>query len=135
MLTYGDGVADVDIDALVSFHKKHGRALTMTTVQPEGRFGSIDFGSDGLVREFKEKPPGDNTWINAGFMVCEPRVFDFLIDGDQTVFERSPLESLARSGELMAFRHGGFWKCMDTLRDKKLLNELWDEGRAAWAIW
>jgi len=135
LLTYGDGVGNVDIPKLVKFHQQHGKALTMTSVQPEGRFGAIDFDSDGAVKEFCEKPPGDNTWINAGYMVCEPEVFDYIKNGDQTILERDPMESMAKSDQVMAFCHNGFWKCMDTARDKKMLNELWKDGKAAWKIW
>lgn len=135
LLTYGDGVGDINIKELVRFHNQHGKALTMTSVQPEGRFGAIDFDSDGAVKEFCEKPPGDNTWINAGYMVCEPKVFDYLEMGDQTILEREPLQTMAQNGEVMAYRHNSFWKCMDTARDKKMLNALWENGTAKWRIW
>ncbi|ARU56008.1 glucose-1-phosphate cytidylyltransferase [Oleiphilus messinensis] len=135
MLTYGDGVSDINIEALVDFHKQHNKLLTMTSVQPEGRFGAIDFDSDGAVKEFREKPPGDNTWINAGYMVCDPGIFDYLGSGDQTVLEREPMENMAKMGQVMAYRHSGFWKCMDTTRDKRLLNGLWDSGQAKWCSW
>jgi glucose-1-phosphate cytidylyltransferase len=135
MLTYGDGVSDVNIKNLLDFHKNHKKLLTMTSVQPEGRFGSIDFNSDGGVKEFREKPPGDNTWINAGYMVCEPAIFDYLEKGDKTILEREPMEKMAQDGQVMAYRHKGFWKCMDTTRDKKMLNELWDTGEAKWRLW
>lgn len=135
MLTYGDGVANVDLGRLLDHHRQHGRLLTMTTVQPEGRFGAVDMDQQGLIREFREKPPGDDTWINAGFMVCEPGVLDAIGQGDDTIFERTPLESLARNGQLAAYRHYGFWKCMDTLRDKLQLNALWNSGQAPWKLW
>lgn len=135
MLTYGDGVSDVNIQKLADFHRKHKKLLTMTSVQPEGRFGAIDFDSDGAVKEFQEKPPGDNTWINAGYMVCEPEIFDYLAKADKTILEREPMERMAQDGQVMAYRHQGFWKCMDTTRDKKMLNELWDSGEARWKIW
>jgi len=136
MLTYGDGVGNVDIEALVKFHKSHGKALTMTTVQPEGRFGGVAFDGDTeRVEAFLEKPKGDGGWINAGFFVAEPKVFDYILEGDKTVFERAPLENLAKDGELFAFKHHGFWKPMDTLRDNVKLNEMWNENRALWKTW
>ena len=135
MLTYGDGVADIDIRELLAFHKSHGKAITMTSVQPEGRFGTLNVENDHQVSHFIEKPPGDGVLINGGFFVCEPMVFDCIKEGDATVFELNPLECLAHSGELYAYRHTGFWKCMDTLRDKKQLNDMWNEGKAPWKIW
>ncbi len=136
MLTYGDGVGDIDIDALVRFHESHGKALTMTTVQPEGRFGGVDLAEDGArVDAFLEKPKGDGGWINAGFFVAEPKVFDYILEGDRTIFERAPLENLARDGELYAYKHHGFWKPMDTLRDNVRLNEMWEKNQAKWKIW
>ncbi len=136
MLTYGDGVGNVDIAALVDFHKRHGKALTMTTVQPEGRFGGVEFAEDGTnVKAFVEKPKGDGRWINAGFFVCQPGVFDYITEGDKTIFERAPLENLARDGQLYAYKHRGFWKPMDTLRDNKQLNQMWNENKALWKVW
>jgi len=135
MLTYGDGVSDVDLDALLRFHRRHGRALTMTAVQPDGRFGTFTSGADERVTTFAEKPKGEGSWINGGFFVCEPRLFDYIEGGDSTVFEREPLERLAGDGELYAYHHGGFWKCMDTLRDKLELNQMWQSGRAPWRTW
>ena len=135
LLTYGDGVADVDLDALTAFHRSHGKAATLTTVQPEGRYGSVDSEEGGRITRFWEKPPGDSAWVNGGFFVCEPKVFDSIREGDATVFEGAPLEELAREKELYAYRHGGFWKCMDTLRDKVQLNRMWEEDKAAWKIW
>jgi glucose-1-phosphate cytidylyltransferase len=135
MLTYGDGVADIDIEALLKTHEGHGKAITMTAVQPEGRFGSLSFIGDQQVVSFQEKPKGDGTWINAGFFVCEPKVFDYIKEGDDTVFERTPLENLAKDGELFSFKHQGFWQPMDTLRDNKILNDLWDKGQAKWKLW
>jgi glucose-1-phosphate cytidylyltransferase len=135
MLTYGDGVADIDIGELLTFHKSHGKAITMTSVQPEGRFGALNVENNHQVSHFIEKPPGDGVLINGGFFVCEPKVFDCITEGDATVFERNPLERLAHSRELYAYRHTGFWKCMDTLRDKKQLNDMWNEGKAPWKIW
>jgi glucose-1-phosphate cytidylyltransferase len=134
MLTYGDGVADVEIDKLVEFHKKHGKAITMTSVQPEGRFGSLNIAPTEKVLNFQEKPKGDGAWINGGFFVCEPKIFDYLID-DSTIFERNPLEEMAKDGELYAYKHNGFWKPMDTLRDKKQLEELVEKGIAPWIKW
>ena len=120
LLTYGDGVADIDIKALVKFHKEHGKSLTMTSVQPEGRFGALVTNDNNQVSSFKEKPKGDGNWINGGFFVCEPNVIDYIKD-DKTVFEKEPLEDLAAAGELFTYRHKGFWQCMDTLRDKRKL--------------
>jgi glucose-1-phosphate cytidylyltransferase len=134
LLTYGDGVADINMHALMSFHKNHGKAITMTSVLPEGRFGAIKTDDSHKVHSFLEKPKGDGSWINGGFFICEPRVLDYIED-DNTVFEQKPLEQLALDGELYTYRHEGFWKCMDTLRDKNKLNELWDEGNAKWKIW
>ena len=135
MLTYGDGVSDIDIGKLVEFHKAHGKAVTMTSVQPEGRFGALVFNEDGEVTSFAEKPKGDGAWINAGFFVCEPKVFDYITEGDTTIFERSPLENLAKDGELYTYQHDGFWKCMDTLRDKQQLQAMCDDGNAPWISW
>lgn len=132
MLTYGDGLSDVDPSRLLSFHREHGKALTVTAIQPEGRFGVLDLGADGKVNRFLEKPRGDGSWINGGFFVCEQSVFETLNQGDRTIFERGPMESLAARGELVAYKHEGFWKCMDTLRDKQELNQIWAEGRAPW---
>lgn len=134
LLTYGDGVADVDISKLLAFHRQHGKKITLTTLQPEGRFGLIDFNGEGCVKSFIEKPRGDAAWINAGFFVCEPGVLDY-IGGDTTVFEQDPLMKLAADGQLYAYKHEGFWKPMDTLRDKIKLNELWDKGEAPWKRW
>jgi len=134
LLTYGDGVADVNMHSLIDFHRKHGKCITLTAVQPEGRFGALLTDDDDKVHSFMEKPKGDGSWINAGFFVCEPKVLDYITD-DHTVFEQQPLERLAGEGELYTYRHEGFWKCMDTLRDKNKLNELWDGGDAKWKIW
>jgi glucose-1-phosphate cytidylyltransferase len=134
MLTYGDGVSDINIQELLSFHKSHGKKLTITAVQPEGRFGSIEIASDSQVNSFKEKPKGDSKWINGGFFVCEPSILDY-IDNDETVFERQPMESLAAKGEIFSYKHNSFWRCMDTLSDKQSLNNLWTAGLAKWKIW
>jgi glucose-1-phosphate cytidylyltransferase len=133
MLTYGDGVADINISELVDFHKKNKNIITMSTVQPEGRYGIIEFGDKNFVTKFLEKPKGD-TWINGGFFVCEPQIFEYL-ENDETIFEREPLEKLSSENKLSAFKHNGFWKCMDTLRDKIQLNELWNSGNAKWKVW
>lgn len=134
MLTYGDGVANINIHQLVEFHQSHKKALTMTSVQPAGRFGAIQVSEEFQVESFIEKPTGDGKWINGGFFVCEPKVFDYITEGDSTVFEKKPLETLAKDGELYTYRHDGFWHCMDTLGDKNKLNKMWDEGKALWRI-
>jgi glucose-1-phosphate cytidylyltransferase len=134
MLTYGDGVSDIDVKALVQFHQSHGKAITMTSVQPEGRYGSLIINGD-QVTSFEEKPKGDGAWINAGYFVCQPDVFDYIPDGDQIIFEREPLEGLAKEGQLHTFRHDGFWKPMDTLRDKTQLERLIKTGKAPWIKW
>jgi glucose-1-phosphate cytidylyltransferase len=135
MLTYGDGVANVNITEQLAFHKKHGRAITMTGVQPEGRFGALNIGADDEVHSFKEKPQGDGSWINGGFFICEPAVFKYIGDAANIVFEQEPLQNMATDGELHVYKHHGFWKCMDTLRDKTQLNELWEKGKAEWKTW
>jgi glucose-1-phosphate cytidylyltransferase len=132
-LTYGDGVADIDIGALLAFHRAHGRKGTITAVAPPGRFGALDFEGDAVI-SFQEKPAGDGAQINGGFFVLHPSVID-LIDGPATIWEREPLEQLAASGELHAYRHEGFWQPMDTLRDKIFLEEVWNGGKAPWKMW
>ena len=132
-MTYGDGVAALDIRAVTQFHGSHGRIATVTAVRPPSRFGSLEI-ENGAVRAFHEKPPGDGMWINGGFFVLSPGVFDLLED-DTTMFERGPLESLAAGSQLMAYPHEGFWYSMDTLRDKKHLEELWASGSAPWKVW
>lgn len=134
MLTYGDGVADVNISELLRFHQSHGKKITMTAVQPEARFGALKTDENNQVLSFMEKPKGDGTWINGGFFVCQPEILNYIAN-DSTVFEQEPLEALAKDGELFTFRHSGFWRCMDTLRDKMKLNELWESGEAKWKIW
>lgn len=134
MLTYGDGVSDIDIGELLQFHRSHGKQATVSAVQPQGRFGAMDVDPTGGVPAFHEKPSGDGSWVNGGFFVLEPSVID-LIQGDDTIWEREPLESLAASGQLAAFRHGGFWQPMDTLRDKIYLDDLWESGSAPWKVW
>lgn len=131
--TYGDGVSDIDITQLIEFHRKQQTFATLTAVQPPGRFGALDM-KGNRITQFEEKPAGDCNWVNGGFFVLEPGVID-LIEGDSTVWERKPLEELARRGQLSAFRHQGFWQPMDTLRDKIKLEELWDSGNAPWKIW
>lgn len=134
MLTYGDGLCDIDINKLVDFHKSHGKIGTMTAINVSQRFGVLDIGRDGLVKTFREKSELDSNVINGGYMVFEPDIFDY-IEGDKTVFEKAPLETLTNMGELMAYRHNGFWKCMDTQRDKQELEELWESGKAPWKKW
>ncbi|MDH3222087.1 MAG: glucose-1-phosphate cytidylyltransferase [Gemmatimonadota bacterium] len=133
MFTYGDGVADVDLRAALAFHEAHGKMATVTTVRAPARFGRISFDGD-QVRTFHEKAEAGEGWINGGFFILNPGVFDY-IDGDETVWEREPVENLARAGELVGYRHNGFWSCMDTLKEKNLLEELWGQGQAPWRIW
>ena len=133
LMTYGDGVCDVDIKKLVEHHKIHGKLATLTAVQPEGRFGVLDMVGDTIC-SFKEKSKNDSGWINGGFMVLEPKVLDY-IENDTTMFEREPLERLANEGELINYKHYGFWQCMDTLRDKQKLEALWASGNAPWKVW
>jgi glucose-1-phosphate cytidylyltransferase len=130
MLTYGDGVADVDIGALLKFHRSHGRLATVTAVRPAVRFGELTV-NGGQVTNFHEKPQAAEGWINGGFFVFEPEIFDF-IEGDATLLEREPLEKLTRANQLMAYHHPGYWQCMDTIRDKQSLEELWATGKAPW---
>ena len=131
--TYGDGISDIDISALINFHQKHKKLATITAVQPPGRYGSLDIQND-LVNKFIEKPRGDGGWINGGFFVLSPKCIDY-IENDQSSWEGNPLEKLAKEAELGAFMHKGFWQPMDTLRDKNLLEELWDSGHAPWKKW
>lgn len=133
MMTYGDGVSDVNVRDLVNFHKSHGKLATLTAVRPPARFGGLAFEGDDVI-EFSEKPQIGEGWINGGFMVLEPAVFDY-IDGDETIFERGPLERLAKDRQLCAYRHPGFWQPMDTLREKHLLESLWQSGKAPWKVW
>ncbi len=132
-LTYGDGVGNVDIGALIKFHRERGVLSTVTAVQPPGRFGALEIVGDRIVG-FREKPQGDGGWINGGFFVLEPAVFDY-IDGDSTVWEKEPMERLSRDGQLSTYKHAGFWHPMDTLRDKNFLEELWASGKAPWKVW
>jgi glucose-1-phosphate cytidylyltransferase len=135
MLTYGDGVSDVDIPQLIKRHEESGKFVTLTSVRPLGRFGALDIENDGRIASFKEKPEGDDAWINGGFFVMESAVFDYLAEGDATILERKPLEKLAEQGQLNAYKHTGFWRCMDTLRDKNELTDMWVSGKAPWALW
>jgi glucose-1-phosphate cytidylyltransferase len=134
MLTYGDGVADVDIRKLLQFHKDTGKCATLTAVRPDVRFGILDLEGDN-VTSFREKISEDADWVNGGFMVLEPEVFDYIDEGDGTIFEKGPLQKLSSDGQLAAFKHPGFWQCMDSLRDKENLEELWKTGKAPWKLW
>jgi glucose-1-phosphate cytidylyltransferase len=134
LLTYGDGVGNVDIAKLVDYHRANQKLLTVTAVQISGRFGALNLAESGEVSSFFEKPKGDGAWINGGFFVCEPGVFNYISD-DQTVFEQHPLENLAKDHQMMAYQHYGFWKPMDTLRDKHELEALWKSGAAPWKVW
>jgi len=133
-LTYGDGVADINISELLEFHKSQGKTATITSAQPGGRFGILDILEDGTITNFKEKKKEDGGWINAGFMVMEPEILDLIAD-DETVLERYPLEEAARRNQLNAYRHTGFWQCMDTLNEKRKLEELWQKNQAPWKVW
>jgi len=132
--TYGDGVGDIDVTKLIQFHKSQGRSATLTATRPPGRYGAIKFGDNNQVERFQEKPEGDGSWINGGFFVLKPEVLN-LIEGDQSSWEGDPLSRLANDGQLAAFRHEGFWQPMDTLREKNLLNDLWNSGKAPWRVW
>ncbi len=134
MVTYGDGVSDVNIRQLVQFHKTHGKAMTLTGIQPEGRFGVMELSGDDRIRAFREKDRDDAGWVNGGFMVCGPEVLDCL-DGDDVILEQEPMKRLAAEGQLMCYRHHGFWQCMDTLRDREKLEKLWAENNAPWKVW
>ena len=135
MLTYGDGVSDVDLDRLIEFHNLSKTTATMTAVQPGGRFGVLDIDAFASVSKFTEKAKEDGGWINGGFMVLEPEIFDYIPNGNNVIFEREPLENLAKDGKLKAFKHNGFWQCMDTMRDKIILNSMWESGNAPWKGW
>ena len=134
LLTYGDGVCDVNIADVVAFHKKHGKLATMTAVQPGGRFGTLEINGNGVIEQFAEKRKEDGGWINGGYMVLEPQVFDY-IEGDSTTFERKPLEKLSEEGQLIAYKYNGFWQCMDTMKDKMYLEELLEKNKAPWKVW
>lgn len=132
--TYGDGVSDVNINDLISFHKNHGKMATLTAAVPPGRFGALNIANNQIIN-FEEKPKGDGSVVNAGFFVLSPKIFDFINNGDKTVWEQDPLQNLARKNELMAFKHNGFWQPMDTLRDKFFLEQMWKENNAKWKKW
>ena len=134
LMTYGDGVSDVNIAELVEFHKKHGKLVTMSAYNPGQRFGVLDIDENGRINEFREKTSGDGSLINIGYMVCQPEFIDY-IDGDETVLEKKPLETVAKLGELMAYKHTGFWQCMDTVREKEQLEKMWNNNNAPWKIW
>lgn len=135
LLTYGDGVADIDINKLIKYHKDTKKIATVTAVKPSGRFGALDIDNKGKVNSFMEKPMGDGGWVNGGFFVCEPEIFDYIPDGKDVIFEREALEQLAKKGDLNAYKHTGFWQSMDTMRDKIYLTDLWLNGKAPWSIW
>lgn len=134
LLTYGDGVANVDINDLVTYHKGHGKMVTMTSFNAGQRFGVLDIDKAGHIKQFREKTMGDGNMINIGFMVCDPKFLDY-IDGDDTVLEKKPMETMAKMGKLMAYKHEGFWQCMDTVREKETLENLWASGKAPWKVW
>lgn len=134
MLTYGDGVSNINYNELYNFHKRHGKIATVTSFNIGQKFGCLEIGSDNTVKAFREKCDDDGSLVNIGFMVLEPSIFEYLID-DTTVFEKAPLENLVKEGELKSFRHNGFWQCMDTLRDKQLLEKLWSDNKAPWKVW
>lgn len=134
MLTYGDGVCDVNIKELFEFHQRHGKLATMTAVQPGGRFGTLEINRSGGIEQFAEKKKEDGGWINGGYMVLQPEVMDY-IDGDMTTFEKEPLERLSKEGELVAYKHYGFWKCMDTMKEKMDLEKMLEENNAPWKVW
>lgn len=134
MLTYGDGVSDVNITELVKFHQSHGKMVTMSAYNAGQRFGVLDIDEQGHIKEFREKTAGDGNLINIGFMVCQPEFIDY-IEGDSTILEKTPLETVAREAQLMAFKHEGFWQCMDTVREKEQLEKMWASGSAPWKVW
>lgn len=135
LLTYGDGVCDVDIKDVINSHKNSGKIVTMTAVQLSGRFGALVIKDDNMITSFMEKPKGEESWINGGYFVCQPEIFNYIDDGDDVIFERKPLEMLAENGELNAYKHRGFWHPMDTVKDKRDLTEMWQMGKAPWAKW
>ena len=135
LLTYGDGVANVDIQATLDFHKKHGKLMTMTSAQPDGRFGALDINENDKVVAFKEKPRGDDSWINAGYFVCQPEVLDYIPQGDDAVLEQEPLKNLAKDGQIYTYKHNDFWMPMDSLRDKIKLDEMCESQDAPWMVW
>ena len=136
LLTYGDGVGNIDIQKTLDFHKQHGKLLTMTSAQPEGRFGALNVNQKtNQVLEFQEKPKGDGSWINAGYFVCQPEILDYIDSDDDVVFEQEPLKNLAKDGQIYTYKHDGFWMPMDSLRDKTELNKLWKDKQAPWKVW
>ena len=134
MLTYGDGVSDIDIGKLVAYHQSHGKMVTMSVYNAGQRFGVVDIDNEGKITEFREKTQGDGNMINIGYMVCQPEFIDY-IENDSTVLEKTPLETIAKLGQLMAYKHRGFWQCMDTVREKQLLENMWTSGNAPWKVW
>ncbi len=134
LLTYGDGVGNIDLHALVEYHRQSDKYCTVTSVQPSGRFGALEMNAKNEVLSFLEKPKGDGSWINGGYFVCEPEIFDY-IENDHTVWEKEPMERIATDGKMQAYKHDGFWRPMDTLKDKHDLNDMWDRGHAAWKTW
>ena len=135
MLTYGDGVGNVDITSLLACHQEAGKIATVTSVMPSGRFGALSIGSDGAVHAFREKKDADHSWINGGFFVMQPEIFNYLTEGDNTVLEATPMEKLVEKGQLNSYKHLGFWRPMDTLKDKLELSDIWQTGKAPWAMW
>lgn len=135
MLTYGDGVADINLQALVNFHKKNKKYATLTSVQPLGKFGALEIDDNNNITSFREKPQGDGGWINGGFFVLEPEIFNYIESGDKTIWEKEPLEKLSYNKELVAYQHKGFWQCMDTMRQKIELEQLWDSEEPPWKVW
>lgn len=135
LLTYGDGVSDINITDSIAHHKKNKKAITVTAYMPDGRFGALKMDHEGHVNSFAEKPDGDGMWINAGYFICEPEVFNYITEGDLTIFEKDPLENLAKDGKMTSYKHRGFWKPMDTMKDNTDLNAMWDKGQAPWKIW
>ncbi len=135
LLTYGDGLSDIDISRLIADHKKSGKLITMTAVKPSGRFGALSIDQSNTITSFVEKPKGDGSWINGGFFVCQPEVMNYISEGDDVIFERTPLEKLAKDGQLHAYKYDGFWRPMDTLKDKTELTAMWESGQAPWKKW
>ena len=135
LLTYGDGVADINITEAIQKHNDAGKFISVTVYKPSGKFGAVEINKNGLVESFQEKPAGDKSWINAGYFVCEPEVFDYLDSNDNVIFEREPLEKLAQAGQMNSYKHNGFWKPMDTMRDCIELNQMWDGNNAPWKKW
>lgn len=135
MLTYGDGLADINIKETLKFHKKHGKFMTITSAQPSGRFGALNVDKSNRVIDFREKPQGEESWINAGYFICEPEVFDYIGDGDNVVFESEPLKNLVKDEQIFTYKHNSFWMPMDTLRDKIKLNEIYNSKKAPWVVW